>query len=540
MRHSLLGLLSLSALSVANPVVKLPYGSFKGAFDGNLSAFLGVPFASPAVRFTLPGPPKPFAGVRDATEYGPACPQQALTPGPAAEGLPKTYNSTSEDCLTLSVFTPRTATAKSKLPVFVWIYGGGFEIGFQADQDVRPTVERSILKGEPVIVVTPNYRVTAFGFMGGKEVQKAGISNLGLRDQIFALEWVQKYISAFGGDPKRVTIGGISAGAISVGLLYLDNKRFQPANLFSGGVMLSGSPITTLTISEGQSDYDNLVTANNCTHAKDTLDCLRHVPLDAFSATVNQTPDILGYKSVNIVWRPWIDGDVIVQDPLVSVAEGKYAKLPFISGDADDEGTVFSFGNANITTNDEFLGYIHSNFRPKATASQIAKLGELYPQDPAQGAPFGTGDANQLTPEFKRLAAFQGDYIFVGARRHFLKYASATQNVWSYLSKRGKDTPFVGASHGSDASLWLPTVNTTDFVLSNALVNFINTLDPNHSAAHKSTQVSAIWPRWSNTAPLLFTLSDPDVVNITKEDFRLEPIKYLYNLLLDEAKAARE
>lgn len=127
------------------------------------------------------------------------------------------------------------------------------------------------------------------------------------------------------------------------------------------------------------------------------------------------------------------------------------------------------------------------------------------------------------------------------------------------MSKRGKDTPFVGASHGSDASLWLPTVNTTDFVLSNALgacfhlipsssnlslslslVNFINTLDPNHSAAHKSTQVSAIWPRWSNTAPLLFTLSDPDVVNITKEDFRLEPIKYLYNLLLDEAKAARE
>ncbi|KAF7332685.1 Carotenoid ester lipase precursor [Mycena kentingensis (nom. inval.)] len=397
--RSILLLSSFTAALAAEPVVKLQYGSFRGAADGNLSTFLGIPFSAPAKRFSLPTAPTPFAGVRDALEYGPACPQQKLS----GTGSPAVYNSTSEDCLTLNVFVPQHAHSKSKLPVLFWIYGGGFEFGYAADTDPRPTVERSILNGQPMIVVTPKYRVSAFGFLGGKELKDAGVGNLSLQDptEIFAMEWVQKHISAFGGDPRQVVMGGVAAGAISAAMLLLDNKRFKQTDLYSGVFMVSGSPIPSPDIAAPapQATYDTLVLANNCTSAADTLDCLRNVPLDAFLASVNDNiPDIFSYASLNLAFRPWTDGEVISREPLLSVVGKKYARVPFISGDADDEGTIFAFSTTNITTDAEFNGYIKSQFFFDFTSDEIAKVATLYPQDPAQGAPFDTGSANAISP----------------------------------------------------------------------------------------------------------------------------------------------
>ncbi|KAJ7471049.1 sterol esterase [Mycena latifolia] len=546
MLRPLLAVLSPTLALAGAPLITLPYGVFRGAADGNLSTFLGVPFAQPAARFELPKAPAFLHGVQNATTFGAACPQQALSPLPVSLPLAiGTYPAISEDCLTLNVFVPSSAGPSAKLPVFVWIYGGGFEIGNSADQDVRPIVERSIVAGEPVIIVTPNYRLSAFGFLGGREAGDAGISNLGLRDQIFALEWVQQHISAFGGDPKRVVIAGPSAGAISVGVLLLSNKRFNPTTLFRGAFMLSGSPITTGTVADGQPNYDGLVVANNCTHAADTLACLKRVPFDDFMATVNNTTNFFSYSSLQNIWHPRVDGDVIVQNPLVSVVKGQYAKIPIITGDSDDEGTVFSLSNTNITTNDEFLSYIHSNYLPSATPAQIANISLLYPDDPAQGSPFNTGSANQLTPEFKRLAAFQGDYMFVGARRFFLEHASATQNAWSWLNKRAKSTPVVGASHESDISFWFPTANSTgDTAAMDALINFINTLDPNRSLNPTSKKEAAIfWPKWNtpsaNGSTSLLTFSDPGLVNITAENFRVDAMRFLYDLLLADAEEGK-
>ncbi|KAJ6543596.1 carotenoid ester lipase precursor [Mycena vulgaris] len=522
------------------PVISLQYGTFRGAADGNLSTFLGVPFAQPALwfiprstRFVLPKAPTLLHGVQNATAFGAACPQQALSPIPIS--LPFLSNVTlggSEDCesrgLTLNVFKPSTATPHSKLPVLVWFYGGGFEFGKSADTEVRPLVERSIVAGEPVIVVTPNYRVSAFGFLGGKEAGDAGISNLGLRDQIFALEWVQEHIAAFGGDPTRVVIGGISAGAISAGFLLLSNERFQPTELFRGAVMLSGSPISTGTIADGQADYDGLVAANNCTGSADTLECLRRVPFDAFMASVNHTADLLSFSSLRLVWEPRVDGDVVVQNPLVAVTKGLYAKIPIMTGDSDDEGTVFSLSNTNIT------------YLPSATPAQLANISALYPDDPPQGSPFNTGTANEFAPQFKRLAAFQGDYVFVGARRFFLQHASATQKAWSWLNIRGKSTPVVGAFHGSDVPIWFSAPNLTDTFGVDAFINFINTLDPNRSSASHKKAPAVFWPTWntpsSNGSTSLLTFGDPGRVNVTAEDFRVEAMRFLYGLLLDEAE----
>ncbi|KAJ7642603.1 carotenoid ester lipase precursor [Mycena polygramma] len=534
--------LTLSAIFISTvvgtgaPIVALTYGVFQGALDGNLSTFLGVPFAKPAIRFSLPQAPTLLDGLQNATAFGPACPQQieslpsALPPFPD-EGLP------SEDCLKLNVFGPSSANRTSKLPVLVWIYGGGFEIGNAPDTDVRPLVERSIVNGEPVIVVTINYRLSAWGFLGGKEAADAGISNLGLRDQIFALEWVQAHITAFGGDPARVVFGGDSAGAISASMLLLSNNRFEITTLARGAFLLSGSPITTGTVADGQPHYDGLVRANNCTQAEDTLACLRDVPLDSFTATVNETPNLFSFSSLQNVWRARVDGDVIARDPLISVSKGLFANIPVMTGDSDDEGTIFSLSNTNITTDDEFVSYIHSIYLPKATPEQLAQLAVLYPDNPTQGSPFDTESANQVTPQFKRLAAFQGDYVFTGARRNFLSSASRTQNTWSWLNKRGKSAPVVGSFHTSDINIWFPLPNSTDFVAADALINFINHLDPNGG---RNTS-GLFWPKWSQSAngstPSLFTLSDPGVVSITPENFRVEAIDFLLQVLLDGAES---
>ncbi|KAJ7278212.1 sterol esterase, partial [Mycena rebaudengoi] len=502
----LLTLLSLTsglvAASASSPIVALPYATFQGINDGNLTKFLGIPFSQPVARFDLPTPPQRLHGVQNATAFGAACPQQAFSPIPVFPLGAANYSAISEDCLTINVFKPSSASPKAKLPVFV-VHPGGFEVGNSVDTDVVPVVKRSMAIGEPVIVVTPNYRLSAFGFLAGKEAAAAGITNLGLRDQIFALQWVQQHISAFGGDPTRVVVGGISAGAISVGMLLLSNRQHSNT-LFHGAFMVSGSPFTVPTVADGQPFYDELVAANNCTGSRDSLQCLKNVPFD----------------SGNHAWRPRLDGDIIVQDPMISVSDGSFAKIPIVTGDDDDEGTLkpdylcglFSLSTTNITTNAEFLDYINSNYIPLATRAQIQKLGLLYPDDPTQVRDALSNSPRTLTePEFKRLAAFQGDHSFIANRRFFLEHASGRQNTWSYLIKRGKSTPFLGAVHGGDIGIWFLR-NSNDTTGADILVNFINTLDPNRSAAPNSgARLPVFWPKWKTASRALLTLSDPGI-----------------------------
>ncbi|KAJ7149876.1 carotenoid ester lipase precursor [Mycena crocata] len=538
-------------------MISLQYGVFQGANDRNLATFLGIPFARPAyalhlyveillidcyyrTRFKLPEAPSFLNGVQNATSFGAACPQQIPSQLPVPLPIPLPTNQTvmSEDCLTLNVFKPRDSGSQQKLPVLVWFYGGGFEFGKAQDTEVRPMVERSIVTGEPVIVVTPNYRVSAFGFLGGKEMNKAGISNLGLRDQIFALEWVQKHIAAFGGDPKRVVIGGFSAGGESTALLLLSNRRFDQSMLFRGAFMFSGSIIPTGSVEDGQPHYDALVAATGCQGSQDSLECLQRVPFDKFIATVNNTPNIFSYSSLANIWQPRIDGDVVAQNPSLSVSQGAYARVvPVLIANVDDEGTFFALSNTNITTNTDFMGYIHSNYIPWATREQIERVSELYPDDPTQGSPFNTGTENQLTPQFKRLAAFTGDYLFTGSRRFFLEHASKTQNVWSWRKQSFifcKSTPTLGAFHSSDVPMWFLTSNSTDTLAVDALINFINALDPNGSSVEGKNNTQPNWPTWntpsSDGATSLLTLNDPDGVKVEAENFRVEEMRYLISI----------
>jgi para-nitrobenzyl esterase len=211
-------LVSAASAQAAGEQVKIAGGTVEGTVQARVLSFKGIPFAAPPVgdlRWRAPQPVKPWTGVRPATAYGHDCAQLPF-PGDAAPlGTPP-----DEDCLVLNVWRPAERPA-APLPVMVWIYGGGFVNGGSspAVYDGSPFAKRG------VVFVSFNYRVGRFGFFAhpalSKEPHEGPLGNYGYMDQIAALQWVQRNIAAFGGDPGNVTVFGQSAGAGSIAALLV-------------------------------------------------------------------------------------------------------------------------------------------------------------------------------------------------------------------------------------------------------------------------------------------------------------------------------
>jgi len=518
------------------PIVTLDSATFTGIASGSINSFLGIPFAQPPIgdlRFNLPQPIQPYNGSYSAIAFGNECPQQAITlplvSGLAADASNFIVNSIfravtgpiSEDCLHLNVWTPVTATPTSKLPVVVWIFGGGFELGGTSIYDGSIIVQRSIDLGQPVVMVSMNYRVSAWGFLASSEVKAAGVGNLGLQDQREALRWVQKYITAFGGDPSKVTIWGESAGAISVAMQMLTNGG-NTEGLFRGGFMESGSPIPVGDITHGQVYYDSVVAATGCSGSSDTLQCLREVPQVTLQKAVDATPNIFSYQSLNLAYVPRVDGVFLTDTPQNLVLEGSVANIPFITGDCDDEGTLFSLTTLNVTTDSELYTYIEQTYLSEATSSEINQALSIYTADLVSGSPYDTGISNALTPQYKRISAIQGDLVFQAPRRFFLQHRSGSQNTWSFLSKRLKTLPALGSAHATDI---LDVYGGQE--LTTYLVQFANSLNPNGDADLLS------WPQYTTSSPQLLTLLDGLIpLTITQDTYRAEGFTYLTNLSL--------
>jgi len=212
-------LLSTAGAASASPdQVRIDSGKLAGVTSGDVVSFKGVPFAKPPVgdlRWRSPQPVEPWAGVRAADKYGALCMQKINTKDNGVGPPPA-----SEDCLTLNVWRPLHA-GKKPLPVLFWIHGGGLVNG----SGTAALYDGSSLARRGVVVVTINYRLGRFGFFAHPaltaENPKGPLGNYGLQDQIAALEWVQRNITAFGGDPKQVTAFGESAGGVSVNHLML-------------------------------------------------------------------------------------------------------------------------------------------------------------------------------------------------------------------------------------------------------------------------------------------------------------------------------
>ncbi|KAF3297831.1 hypothetical protein TWF132_003984 [Orbilia oligospora] len=256
-----------TAATSSNVTVKLSTATVIGKVADGVESFAGIPFASPPTGNLRLRPPQRIRnniGVVDGTRIAGACSQQAFRPEDLASitgvahifpnllgGVPVAPKE-SEDFLTVTVTRPKGTRKGSKLPILFWIYGGAFEVGFSAANDPTDLVKFAITRRKPFIFVAVNYRVSGFGFLGGKEVGVEGSANLGLLDQRMGLEWVADNIAEFGGNPEQVVIWGLSAGSVSVLdqlVLYNGNNTYAGTGirkpLFHGAIMSSGSIIPT-------------------------------------------------------------------------------------------------------------------------------------------------------------------------------------------------------------------------------------------------------------------------------------------------------
>ncbi|RPD58743.1 alpha beta-hydrolase [Lentinus tigrinus ALCF2SS1-7] len=512
--------------SAGPPQVRLDRATVVGTVNGSVESFLGIRYARPPVgdlRLRLPQLIDSYNGTINATVYGNQCFQQVSSsqpdlPAEVAQSLSPllaTFSGNadvgqSEDCLNLNIIRPANVSTDAKLPVLFWIYGGGFADGSNSIPGYNGTaiVQRSLDLNQPVIYVALNYRLSVFGFLGGKEVQEAGIGNLGLQDQRAALRWVNRYISAFGGDPSKVTIWGESAGSSSVFFqLYANDGNNE--GLFRAGIMSSGFALSTGNITEIQGTYDSVVDQVGCSNATDSLACLRSVPADTFLATANDFPTFTDYTGLVSQLSPRADGTFLTTPPYQLVNQGKIADVPFIVGDVKDEGTIFGFGSLNVTTDDEVASYVSELWFPGSSTADVSRLLQLYPSDPAAGSPFDTGDANAFSPQYKRIAALTGDWFFNAPRRQLLDKISTRQTVYNFLSARANFAG-VGYPHTSDLLNAFGPGDMTDY-----FIRFVNDLDPNGATGIH-------WPAYNATARATLQFNDGDVpLNITVDDQRL-------------------
>lgn len=311
-------------MAQAQTEVKTTVGTITGvtADAGGVRVFKGIPYAAPPVGAMRWKPPQPLAawtGVRKAEAYGPQCMQ------------PKVFDDivfdrpASEDCLYLNLWTP-AREAGAKLPVMVWIHGGGYQAGASHE----PRHDGTSLAGRGVVLVTVNYRLGVFGFLAhpalSSDDPRGTSGNYGLQDMAAALQWVRDNVAAFGGDPGNVTIFGESAGSFAVStLMAMPSAR----GLFHKAIGESGAPfgralaLTPKAASEGRGEKFG------ASLGATTADALRAKSAD----------DVLAAASK---WQPWfspsVDGVVLPEPVPASFAAGKQAQVPLLAGWNADEG----------------------------------------------------------------------------------------------------------------------------------------------------------------------------------------------------------
>jgi para-nitrobenzyl esterase len=353
----LLGIHAVRAQQAADPRVTTADGILEGVVtaDGQVRAFKGVPFAAPPVgplRWKAPQPVAPWAGVRKAADFGARAMQ-----GRIYSDMIFRDSGPGEDCLYLNVWTPAKPTS-AKLPVMVWIYGGGFVAG--AASEPRQDGESLCKKG--VVVVSMNYRMGVFGFFAHPELTRESgheaSGNYGLMDQAAALQWVKKNVSAFGGDPDNVTIFGESAGSFSVSALMatplaqgLFHRAIGESGAFFGGTL----PLKTRAQAE-----------DSC--LRFAASALGATNLEALRAKPAQEVLDAALKPPQTGFRPILDGYFFPADALSIYTAGKQSHVALLAGWNRDEGNFRSFFSNEAPTLDHFAARAKIRFGANAEA----------------------------------------------------------------------------------------------------------------------------------------------------------------------------
>jgi len=312
--------------SPSGAVVRTDTGAIRGTVAPDHRVFLGIPYAAAPVgklRWAAPAPVQPWKNVRDATEPGSACPQ--------AGGFPGDPPSFDEDCLYLNVTTPRDSR-DHRLPVMVWIHGGGFFSGSGAEYGAA----RMAVEGG-VVVVTLNYRLGALGFIDDPALGGASAGNFGLADQEAALRWVRRNAAAFGGDPGNVTLFGESAGGVSTCSLL---SAPGAAGLFQRAIVQSGpcglnwpyTPTWGPIDDASARAYARTVERQlGCGDRNTVVACMTSKPAKVFADLFN----------ADDVFSPVYGTATLPQKPSTAVATGSFSRVPVMTGVTRDEFRTF-------------------------------------------------------------------------------------------------------------------------------------------------------------------------------------------------------
>jgi para-nitrobenzyl esterase len=456
---------------------KVTGGEVQGVVTDGISIFKGIPFAAPPVgdlRWKAPMPVQPWTGVKKADSFGPACMQ---TPNSMGNTAP-----VSEDCLYLNVWTPAKIPSE-KIPVIVWIYGGGFSGGSTS----IPMYDGMKLAQKGLVVVSVAYRVGPFGFLAHPELSResgAGSGVYGLQDMIAGLRWVQDNIARFGGDRSKVTIFGHSAGGMAVNMLAaspvtkglfhrvlcMSGGSFAPLQAAEQGGLGLGIPSLKLAESSGDAFLKKLGAAD--------IKAAR-----ALSAEEIQK----GIGMGGMRFRPTADGYVIPSDLYSIYQARRFNDTPILVGYTSDE--LGSFGGQSKITAEQFVKQVRSQYGPHADT-----ILSVYPHSTDK-------EAARSSKELSRESTFSWS-TWTWAR---LQTEKGKGKAFQYYYDHHEPTA-EGSGHGSDVPYAFQTLSPgpqgapkpEDLKLSEMIssywVNFAKTGDPNGPGLPK-------WPAFSETNP---------------------------------------
>lgn len=482
-----LPLLALLAPIVAHakPIVAITEaGPIRGTIEGKIQVFKGIPFAAPPtglLRWREPQPVQPWNGVRDTKDFAPACVQIGVSiPGEPPPQI-------SEDCLYLNVWAP-PRTGRAKLPVMVFIHGGGWENGATA----LPLYWGDRLAAHGVIVVSLNYRLGALGFLAHPELTAESpgetSGNYGLLDQVAALQWVQRNIAAFGGAPSNVTLFGQSAGSSSIAILMsspLAKGLFRRAIGQSGGFFepLQLAPQYELKIAERQ----GLAFAKSLNAP--TLAALRALP-----------PKALLSSQATMVSHPVIEPRLLPRTPFDVFSTHQQHNVDLLVGYNAEEGRAF-FDVSSVT---------NANFRPQLRAT----LGEL-PSPIIAAYPFSSdAEAGLARVALERDLRF-GWNMWTWAKLHA---ATGKNSVHAYYFTQKPPFPPDSvrgnwqASHfaelwymfdhlGQESWQWTKSDRQVAYAMSRYWTNFARSGDPNGLGLPR-------WPAYDANAPTVLQIGE--------------------------------
>lgn len=470
--------------------------------DVEIWVFRGVPYAAPPVgdlRWKPPQPVQSWSEPRACTSFGPSCPQPGQGGSFYIDVL--AVGSTDEDCLYLNVWSP-AESSDERLPVMVWIHGGSFETGSgsMAIYDGRNLAARG------VVVVTINYRLGPFGFLAHPSLSAEsphGVSgNYGLLDQIAALEWIQRNIAGFGGDPGNVTVFGESAGAISIlDLLVspLASGLFHRAISQSGILLDDGFGVsTTGTLEQGESAGEAFAARLGVSDSSDALARLRTKTADELLAAMTAVAPGTALLEQGLVWKPVADGYVLPDRPSRLWAAGERHNVPLLIGSNADEGNTFLSG-LSVAKGD------YESLMAQIFGMHVQEALALYPPGGGEDIPMvfsrmltEVGFASTARFAARSMSAPPGEASgsVIGG------YPRAT-STYLYQFTRVPFENVLGAFHGveipyvfgtADLFSSLGALEQTDFDLSDVIMGywtrFAATGDPNGGTTYP------VWPRY--------------------------------------------